>query len=212
MERKKSLVLWTAATALLVFCAVAIYQAKCEAIPIEMHTGGFLSIGKASAPVEIVLIEDFRCRNCCAFSEKILPKIQAEYVKSGKARFTLVPVSFLSGSQAVANAALEVYQNHPDRFFPYLKEILNQAQEGEVRSPELIRLARRIGGIDLARLHTAIEKGSHNKELEKNLEWAQTLMGARFKTPAIYINGVSSYTFTYQGVSEQIDRILGQKP
>lgn len=208
MDRKQPLVLVTVVIALFLFSLAVIYQI---AVPVQINTYGFPSIGKASASVEVVLIEDFRCRNCCALSEKILPKMYAEYVKSGRVRLTLIPISFLSGSQAVANAALEVYQHHPDRFFPYLREILSQSKEGEVKTGELIRLARQIGGIDLGRLQTSIEKGSHDQELEKNLQWAQSLMGASFKTPAIYINGVSVSTVSYTAIFEQIDRFLEKK-
>jgi protein-disulfide isomerase len=208
MAKKKALVLATAASLLTLFGVVTIVCKVNESKPIEMNTGGFLSIGKMSAPVEIVLIEDFRCKNCCKFSEKILPKIYGKYVKTGKARFVLVPVAFLSGSQSVANAALQVYQNHPDRFFSFLKEILAQAQEGEMKAGELVRLARRIGGINLANLQGAVEQGSYDIELAKNMEWARNLMGARFKTPAIYINGVRTDSFSYESVAKEIERRL----
>lgn len=208
MERKKPLVLTTIAVVLTLFCAVAVWDQFSNSQPVEMNMSGFLSIGKMTAPVEIVLIEDFRCKNCCKFSEKILPKIYGEYVKTGRARFVLVPVSFLSGSQSVANAALQVYQHHPDRFFSFLKEILAQAQDGEVKTGELVRLARRVGGINLGNLQGAIEQGSYDVDLAKNLTWAQGLMGARFKTPAIYINGVRTDSFSYQAVAEEIERRL----
>lgn len=210
MERKKALVLSTVAAALALFSAAVMSQAIRQPAPIVLKTkASSPTIGKASAPVEIILIEDFQCRNCRAFSQKVIPKIQSEYVKTGRVRFTLVPVSFLMGSQAIANAALEVYQQNPERFFPYLKEILNH--EGEVKLTHLLRFARRVGGIDLTQLQSCIEKGCHNIELQNNLNWAQRVMGSQFRTPALYINGAPGSTFSFEAIQYQIDQTIGKK-
>lgn len=207
MKRKKALVLVTVAAALCIFTAATVYQKMPRPMPVATSTDGFLSIGKSTAPVEIILIEDFRCRNCLKFSRNIIPKIQGEYVKNGRARFTLVPVSFLKGSQAMANATLEVYQQHSDRFLPYLQEILNENRE--LNMEDLVKIARRVGGIDLAKLQNCIEKGCHNKELESNLNWARNFMGLNFRTPALYINGAPGSTFSFEAIRYQVNQILG---
>ena len=205
----KSLVRSTLCVALSIFAFAIVNQELQKSVPIAMQAIGSPSIGKASAPIEIVLIEDFQCRNCRTFSRKIIPKIQSEYIQSGQVRFILIPVSFLVGSQAIANATLEVYKQNSERFFPYLKEILNH--EGEVRPSDLVALARKVGGIDLAKLHTCIQQGWHNQELANNLNWAQGVMGSRFRTPALYINGNPGSTFSFEAIQYQIDQILGKK-
>lgn len=208
MEGIKALMLATLAVVLCIFGTAAVYQSVRSVTPVVMQTTGFPSMGKDSAPVEVVLIEDFQCKNCRAFSQKIIPKIQSEYVKSGKVRFTLVPVSFLAGSQAIANATLEVYQQNPSQFFVYLKDILTH--DGDVKSHDLIRLARRLKGIDLAKLQSCIEKGCHNQELEKNLNWARGIMGDQFRTPALYVNGAPGSTYSFEAIQYQVDQILGK--
>jgi protein-disulfide isomerase len=210
MERK-ALVAATLAVAVLLFGGASYHHLVQQAVPIEVKTSGFLSIGKASAPIGIILIEDFRCKNCREFSEKILPKIRSEFIQPGIARFVLVPVSFLTGSQAIANAALEVYQRHPDRFFSYLQQILIQSETGEVKAVDLIRMAQKVGGIDLATLQSAIAKGTHDQELDKNLQWAHRLMGASFRTPALFVNGVPVSTFSFRAIEERIKTIRGKK-
>jgi len=212
MERKKNLVLATVAAALVVFGGAVFYEAGQKQIPFQVAGAGtLLSMGQRSSFVEIVLIEDFQCRNCMAFSHQVIPKIQMEYIRTGKARFTLVPVSFLAGSQGIANAVMEVYNQAPDRFFSYLEAVLEQYQDSEIKTADLIRLARRTGGIDLAKLQLAIERGSHNQALEKNLSWARGMMGGRFKTPALYINGAPGSTFSFEAIQYQIDQIIGKR-
>lgn len=208
MEGRKALILSTLAAALALFSSAVVYE-NFRPQPSLQLEGIFPSIGKKSAPIEIVLIEDFQCRNCRIFSQKIIPKIEAEYIRSGQVRFILVPVSFLRGSQRIGNAALEVYDQNPERFFPYLREILRR--EGEVGQGELVDLARKVGGIDLAKLERCIQKGCHNERLQKNLTWAQGLMGGRFRTPALYINGSPGSTFSFEAIQDQIDQVLGEK-
>lgn len=208
MERRKPLVLLTFVVLFFVFSSAVTYHAFHKPASLVLNTKGFPMVGKASAPVEVVLIEDFRCRNCLKFSQNIIPKLYAEYIKKGQVRFTLVPVSFLMGSQAVANAALEVYQQNPDRFFSYFNDILNF--EEEPKPADLIRLARRLGGIDLAKLQKCMESGCHNKDLERNLDWARGVMGLQFRTPALYINGAPGSTYSFEAIQYQINQILSQ--
>ncbi|PIS01966.1 MAG: hypothetical protein COT85_07435 [Chlamydiae bacterium CG10_big_fil_rev_8_21_14_0_10_42_34] len=209
MDGKKALILVTAAVAIALFTIAAMNHFSHKSDVIEIKVDKAPTMGKSSAMVDIVLIEDFQCRNCRTFSRKVIPKIKSEYIKTGKARFTLVPVSFLAGSQAIANATMEVYHQSPDRFFPYLEEILNY--ELDVNAKDLIRLARRVGGIDLDKLHDSIVKGAHNEELRKNLSWAQGIMGARFRTPTLYINGSMGSTYSFEAIKDQIEQILGQQ-
>jgi protein-disulfide isomerase len=209
MEGKKALILSTVAAALFLFAGAVTLQLTRKPVPVVLSAIDSPSMGKASAPVEIILIEDFQCRNCRAFSQKVIPKIQSQYVKTGKARFILVPVSFLTGSQMIANAALEVYYQKPDQFFSFLKDILHH--EGDVKQADLIRFARRIHGIDINRFQSCLEKGCHNAELEKNLNWAQSVMGGQFRTPALYINGAPGSTFSFEAIQYQIEQILGKQ-
>jgi protein-disulfide isomerase len=166
------------------------------------------SIGKADAQIEVVLIEDFQCKNCRTFSQKVIPQIQSKYVKAGQVKFTLVPVSFLAGSQLIANAVLEVYRQAPREFYSYLKDILNH--EGEIKASDLLRLAQR-RGVDIDRLQACMAKGCHNQELEENLNWARNVMGERFRTPALYINGSPGSTYSFEAIQYQVEQILGQK-
>jgi len=209
MDRRKILVLSTLAAVALIFCVASISHAFKKNTAVVIKTLGFPSVGKTSATIEVVLIEDFQCKNCRIFSQKIIPKIQEMYIKSGKVRFTLVPVSFLSGSQMIANAALEVHQQNPGKFFTFLKALLNH--EGEIKSADLVRLARRMGNIDLAKLEKCMENGCHNQELAKNLEWAVGIMGSQFRTPALYINGAPGSTYSFEAIQYQIEQILGGK-
>lgn len=207
MEAKKTLIWGTLAAALLILGGAVVFRENPKPLVVK-ESEGFLTMGKQGAPVEIVLIEDFQCRNCRVFSQKVLPKIRDEYVKTGKARFTLVPVSFLTGSHTIANAVLEVYRQKPAFFYEYLNEVLSH--ESEVQVSDLVRIARRMGGINLAKLQQCVEMGCHKEELEENLKWARKVMGAQFKTPSLYINGDPGSTYSFEAIQYQINHVFGK--
>lgn len=211
MKQRKSLVLITLAAAFSIFTIATTYHLVNKSKPIAMNTSGFAFIGNPSAPIEIVVIQDFLCKNCRAFSLEILPKIESEYVQKGLARLILVPVAFISGSKIMANAAMEVYQNHPDQFFSFLQAVVNQSKDGQVKPADLVRIAIRLGGIDLKKLQVCMEKTPHNQTLEKNLAWARDFMGPNFRTPAIFINGYPASTFSYLAVKDQINQTLEKR-
>jgi len=209
MAEKKRLALITLGIALLAFMVASIEEFKGLGAPLSMNTTGFPSVGRGSAPIEVVLIEDFQCKNCRAFSQKVIPKLLEGYILSGKVRFTLVPVSFLRGSQIIANAALEINAQSPSQFFSFVDALLEH--RNEVKKEDVLRFARRLNGINLAKLERCMEEGCHNKELEKNLDWARTVMGARFRTPALYINGAVGSTYSFEAIQYQIEQILEEK-
>jgi hypothetical protein len=206
----KTLIFGSLAAALAVFSAAIFSLSREKVNPVEAKQAKIaLSMGKQNSNLEIVLIEDFQCRNCMAFSQQVIPKIKDEYIKTGKAKFTLIPVSFLVGSQGIANAVMEVHRQAPDKVFSYLEAVLDHYEAGDLKTADLVRLARRMGGIDLARLQHCIEMKCHRKELEENLDWARGIMGSRFRTPALYINGAPGSTFSFEAIQYQIDQLTG---
>lgn len=204
MRRKQHLILATLGLSLAAFGSVIAWQSQQKTPKFQVNeTIASLSMGR-KAPIEIVLIEDFQCRNCMAFSHQVLPRIRSQYVEQGKASFTLIPVGFLAGNQTIANAVLEVKRQAPERLFSFLETVLDEYEGGDLRPQDVIRLARRMGGIDLARLQRCMEQQCHKEELTRNLQWAQKLMGAKFKTPALYINGESGSTYSFEAIEYQI--------
>jgi|SRR5579872_217831 len=210
MEKRKILVLSTAVFAMAVLFIAAVYQWSREPDSIVLETVGFPSVGSSSAKVEVVVIEDFRCCNCREFTANVFPQIQKRYIDTGEARFTVVPVAFISGSKPIANAALEVYKIASNRFFAFIEELLPLCKFDNLEGKDLLRIAQKVGGIDLSQLENCIRSDCHYWELEKNLEWAKTVMGKSFGTPALYVNGRLTSTRSFQAVQQRIDQILNE--
>lgn len=162
------------------------------------------TVGNPSASVQLVLFEDLRCRNCRAFTQRISPKIEERYLHSGKVSYTIVPVAFLSGSKPLANAALEIYAQAPDRFLSYLQALATHPDK------DPLELATHLGGIDLERFSSCMKRGCHYAQIDKNLKWAEEWMGDDFGTPTLYVNGVAVSTSSFESVERVIERALKQ--
>lgn len=194
MRTRKNLVLITASIAFCLILSIFIFRPPTE----TLNMVSYPVFGRPEAPFEIVVFEDFRCAGCRKLMEDVLPEIKSKYLANGKARIKIIPVGFLNGSKPLANAALEVYAQAPDRFFDYTKGLF----EGR----EWLELAKEVGEINLDTLQTCMEKKCHYKEIESNLVEAKLRMGKKFRIPALFINGVRVEHPTF----ETIEREMGE--
>ncbi len=212
MEKRKFHVLATAAAALLLLLSGAIYEGFRVPKAIRLDTAGHPTIGNASAKIEMILFEDFRCSHCCTFSSEIFPQINSKYITTGDARYTIVPLAFLKGSKPIANAALSVFHSSPSRFIDFLDQIATRCQSGEILNERsLIGIAKVVGGINLSKLQECLDTQCYNHELEKNLQMAHKIMGKNFGTPSLYVNGVLTSTASFRAIQLRIESLTAMK-
>jgi protein-disulfide isomerase len=209
----QTLVLLTALIALVIFVGATLDYANRAPDPVRIETKGQPTLGAASAKVEVIVFEDFRCETCRDFNEKVFPKIQEHYIASGQVRYTFIPLGFLEGSKPIGNAALAVYKISPSRFFLYADALFRHFTEYDITGNEravLLELAGKVGGIDLMKLKEAIQGNRYYDDLDQNFHMAMEIMGHRFGTPALFVNGIRTSPVHFIKVQERIDRALYQ--
>ncbi len=184
------LVLGTTALSVLLAVVVSIFHWSYTPKPLSFKTEGLPFLGANSAPVEMVLFEDFYCKHCKIFNESILPEINKEFIEKGMAKFLIFPVQVIEGSKALANAAIAVQKIAPDRYFHYIQELFQYPEDKALSNGELLEVAEEVGGIDLVKLQVCIETQNCLDEVEKNLSLIRDTMGHRVGLPALYVNGV----------------------
>ena len=191
----RTLVLFTALVAILAGAAIVQWGRLNPLLPPETTTttlGIGATIGSPDAPVDLLIIEDFLCPSCRQFHQKYFAQIQEEYVKTGKARYTMVPIPVVRGSGILENAALAIYQQNPDLFFPYVEKIFQEfrrAPKKGVAEKRLIELAQELGGVNEELLQRCIDTRCNRDLLQRNLDWAHRRMGPQFVLPALYMDG-----------------------
>ncbi|MDA1088721.1 MAG: DsbA family protein [Proteobacteria bacterium] len=103
-------------------------------------------LGKADAPVTMIEYSSLGCPHCAAFHRETLPKIQKEYIDTGKVRF--VYRDFPLGTPALA-ASMIARCAGPKKFFGFVEILFRaQAQWSQSKDPmaALTKIAR-FGGL-----------------------------------------------------------------
>lgn len=72
----------------------------------SMDTSPFRSFGKEDAPHHIIVFEEFACHACRRFHLEDLPILIQNYVDTGKAKITLIPMAYLDASLNACQAIL----------------------------------------------------------------------------------------------------------
>jgi protein-disulfide isomerase len=209
------LVFITALVAASLIAVGAVYEVSMPAAKAhDLVLDGRPRIGRLEAKIELVLVEDLRCGACQYFTQKVFPEIQRRYIDTGLAYCIIVPVSFLEGSQPISNAALAVYQLAPERFLPFVHALCDFYHDREVGydvQDELIQIAEQVGGIDLPKLKEYIAANSFARQLDQNFDWAKRIMGHKFGTPALFVNGVRTSIASAEAISAQIEKLEKSK-
>lgn len=198
------------AAVLVAIAAIFRWIASSQPVPI-MVTDGHPSIGSRDAKIGLLIVEDFRCCACRSFIEEVFPKIQQRYIDTGIAYCILVPVAFLDGSKPLANAALAVFKIAPQKFFPFVDAVFKHFGQREIHGSErneLLKIAQELGGIDMEALQKCVESNCYFEELDRNLNWAERIMGKEFGVPALYINGIPTSTVSLESIGGRIEKIF----
>ncbi len=198
----KKRVLATLIAAIVFLGGGIVYKQTRPLEPIVFNLTGHPSIG--SGPMEFVLFEDFCCTHCRIFTEEIFPQITDKYVSNGKAKLTVVLVAFSEHSKILANAALIVHKIALDQFIPFILELSHSKASGR---EEILHAAEVIGGINLDQLAHGVDYRLYYADIDQNLVWARSLLGADFGTPSLFINGVEAATDSFGEIVERVRQV-----
>jgi len=188
--------------------------------PISLNTKDQPTIGYTNARVHLVLFEEPKCSSCKEYNEEIFPKIKEEFIDSNQVSYTVIPVSFLSGSMPAAESMLCVYYADPlypnsDLFFTYLDYLYkHQPKESTdwAHTDLLVRFAGEASpAINVKQLRACVDSASYRKKIEKNTEYGKTVMNGLLMTPTLYINGIRVDELTYSTISDLIKEQLEEK-
>jgi|GEM_PF-378216 len=170
------------------------------------------SLGKSDAPVKIVEFGDYKCPYCQRFELSIFPKIQKDYIDTGKVQFYFLNyILFGDESRLAAEASESIYHHYPDRFWSFHQLLYkNQGPEDKswVTKGVLEKIAKQaVPNLNVSQLQSDMDHSTYDKDINKDI----TMGGAGLGTPTLLMNGKmldSSLTFDYAKLSEQIDQAV----
>jgi protein-disulfide isomerase len=142
--------------------------------------------GKKGAKVVIQEFSEFQCPFC----SRVLPttkQVMDEYGDKVQIVWRNYPLPFHDKAFKAAEASQEVFeQGGSDKFWKYHDILFENQKALEVEN--LIKYAEQVGGINTAKLKTALETDKHKATVQADLD-AITKSGARIGTPSFFING-----------------------
>lgn len=145
-------------------------------------------MGKEDAPVTVIIYSSLSCPHCATLNQDVLPKIEKNFVETGKAMVIHRDVPFDKyGLQAslLANCVPE------DQYFVYLSVLFSKQSHWTFKknSTEVLEHIARLGGMSGEAFHTCMgDKGLQERIVAVRQE-AHEQLDLR-AVPTLYINGV----------------------
>ena len=176
--------------------------------------------GEESAPVEMIVVEDFKCPACKRFEAEVYPQVQNEYIRTGQVKSYFVTWPFLAemaqldedDSKYAAQAVQCAFENGGSDAFNQYKSILFRAQgpanEIWASKQRLKELAGNVGAIDQAAFGSCLDSDATLATVEANEK--EALASGVNSTPTVFINGEKVEDTTQAGVKAAIDAALAQ--
>ena len=164
-------------------------------------------LGNDSANVTIVAFEDFYCPSCKSFNDGVKPRLEDNYIDTGKAKFYYLdfPLSFHDPQATRAAVAAEcVYQQDNEQFWPYHDALYDVQRNIEYTPERLTQLAEEnTEGLNYESLQSCI--ASQRTVSDVNQDMREGLNAGVSGTPTIFVNGEEAEDFTYNTVSSMIE-------
>lgn len=155
-----------------------------------------LNMGDPNAPVKIEEFADFQCPGCRIFFTTLEKTIEDTYVKTGKAYFTYVPLSFIDDAVASSNESKHAAQaaycaSDQGKFWDY-HDILftNQSQTGEnvggFSDKRLVAFAQTLG-LDMSKFNSCFSSGKYAQKVQQAAAYG--IEKKVQQTPSFLVNG-----------------------
>lgn len=146
-------------------------------------------LGNKNAPITIFEYASLTCPHCAAFVSDTLPKLQKEWIDTGKAK--LVYRDFpLDQSALVAATVAQCFP--PERYFPFIETLFQTqrewAQNSEAATKTALARIARLGGMGQAQFDACANNQKLSDAVLNSRLAAQNQYGIN-STPTFFVNG-----------------------
>jgi protein-disulfide isomerase len=158
---------------------------------VEFSLEGQPALGDPNAPVKMALFEDFKCPACKNFEALVWPKIEKDYINTGKVQAHFVYFQIINGSTDAGIAGECAYDQSEKLFWDY-KTVLYRSQGDErtnwATPDRLAEIAKEfVPDLDAEALKTCIteKRFADRVQQDRDMGISAGVQG----TPSIFING-----------------------
>ncbi len=188
---------------------IAIFSRPGESFQVKRPIGqDFLpEMGDPTAPVTVYEYADFQCPACGLFARQYKPKIEEDYIKTGKVRLIFKNFAFL-GQESVWAAEAAYCAAEQGGFWAYHDKLFaNQRGEnrGAFSKPNLVRFARELG-LKVEDFQSCLDSGRYRQKVLD--ETRESEAAGVTSTPSFIVNGQLIRGADYLGLRAAIERNL----
>ena len=147
-------------------------QAPLPDEPASVSIAGVPFIGKADAPLTLVMFTDYQCPFCSRFEAQTLPEIKKQYIDTGKLRFAVRdrPLPFHPNAPKAAEAA---YCAEEQGKYWELREKL--VANGDKLDAKLLPDYAQQVGLDVPKFSACLESGRHAEKVKSSAALAASI-------------------------------------
>jgi protein-disulfide isomerase len=164
------------------------------------------TLGNADAPITIYEYSDFQCPYCRVAAAEIVPRLDTDYLATGKAKLIFKIMSFIGQeSRWAAEAAL--CARDQGKFWEYHNKLFEEQigeNKGTFKVENLKRFAQEIG-LNEGDFNTCLDEGKHTAEIADVGSEAQR-RGIN-STPS-FVVGQTQVDNNFDAISEAIEAAL----
>lgn len=173
------------------------------------------NLGDPSAPVKIVVYEDFQCPSCRQYTENVEPQIIQNDVVTGKVYYQFKQFPFIDTnsttkeSHQAANASMcAAAQN---RFWDYHDMLFanwNGENQGSFTNKRLVAFAQDLG-LNMNEFNTCFQNNTYKDQIDK--DYAEGQAAGVTGTPSVFVDGKEvspGYIPTYDQIQQAIDAAM----
>jgi protein-disulfide isomerase len=175
-------------------------------IPDHTAPANGTTLGNADAPVIIYEYSDFQCPFCRVAAADVVPKLDTDYLATGKAKLIFKNLAFIGQeSRWAAEAAL--CAGDQGRFWEYhnkLYEEQNGENEGAFKVDNVKRFAQEIG-LNQGEFNTCFDAGKYTGQVADEMDEADR-RGVN-STPTFFV-GQTQVDTSYDAISTAIEAAL----
>ena len=174
-------------------------------------------LGDADAPVTVIEYASLTCSHCAHWQEEIFPKVNEDYIKTGKIRFILRELPVVPGhptliarsyaGSMLARCAADV--GGADNYFSVMHSLF-ETQEvwafGDNPRDDLLKTAAD-AGLDEATFDACLQREDLKAHIDQNITIAKDDYGIG-GTPSFIVDGKYERFQTFEALFEAMDAAL----
>jgi protein-disulfide isomerase len=147
-----------------------------------------MALGAADAPVTVIEYASPTCPHCAAFAREVFPRIKADYIDTGKARYVFREFSRNVKDVACEMLARRIAAGDAAKYFAVVETVFNQQDRLFDKTTETLKLIGKQAGLSAEAVEVCLKDQVLLDRIKADQKFAVDVLKVP-GTPTFFING-----------------------